>query len=96
MLADLFLQFIEHERMITNLPQLHDRVHQRFRVTALAVLETISTVSRKKRQDSLHYFIFSQENTAGLHVRVHHSLQCRHVTFDDVFDLNKQIDLSPH
>ena len=93
MLSDLFLQFVEHKGMITNLAELHDSVHHCFGITAFAVLETIISVSRRG-EDSFPHFVFGQNDPTGLHVSVHHSLQCRHVTFDHVFNLNDRVRVS--
>ena len=38
--ADLLFQLVKDERMVAYLPQLHDGVHQRFRIGSLAVLKT--------------------------------------------------------
>lgn len=93
MLSDLLLQFIEHERMITYLAELHDSVHHCFGMTTFAILKTIISVSRRGK-DSFPYFVLGQNDPTGLHVSVHHSLQCRHVTFDHVFDLNDTLRVS--
>ena len=82
--ADLLLQLVEDERMVADLSQLHDGVHQRFRIGSLAVLK-----ARDETSPTLHhsaYWIFGHEHSAALHLIVHHSLQCRHITFDHVFD----------
>ena len=66
---------LEHEGMIAKFPELHNSIHQRLG-SSLPVL--LTTVLR-------------QHNPLLLHVLVQGPLQTRHLTLDDVLNLDKII-----
>ena len=74
MLGVGLLDLLEHEGMITDLPQLHDGVHQRLGAS-LSLLVSLRTVG--------------QQHATVLHVTVQEALERRHLTLDHVLDLVK-------
>ena len=75
-LAICLFDMLEHEGVIAELPQLHNRVHQ-----GLGASSSLLVLFRSVRQH--HAF--------ALHVLVMDLLQARHVALDDVLDLVGQL-----